>query len=66
MAGSFGDDLRNEMTGKALMWGPAIAGALVLGPLGFALGLATSVVLVASGNSSPPPSSSDHDAGERK
>ena len=52
---SFSDDLRKEMTGKALMWGPAVAGAVVLGPLGFALGLATSLVLVASGGSSGSP-----------
>jgi hypothetical protein len=58
MAGkTFGEDFRNEMTGKAVMWGPAITGAILLGPLGFALGLAASVVIVASGsgdNSSPP------------
>jgi hypothetical protein len=51
-ARSFSDDLRNEMTGKAVMWGPAIAGAILLGPVGIALGLATSVVLMASGDSS--------------
>ncbi len=52
---SFSDDLRKEMTGKAVMWGPAIAGAVLLGPVGFALGLATSVVLVALGSSSDSP-----------
>jgi hypothetical protein len=56
MAGrSFSEDLSKEMTGKAVMWGPAIAGAILLGPVGFALGLATSVVLVASGSSSGSP-----------
>jgi hypothetical protein len=55
MAGSFSEDLKKEMTGKAVMWGPAIAGAVLLGPVGFALGLATSVVLVVSGGSSDSP-----------
>ena len=51
MAGrTLGEDFRNEMTGKAVMWGPAIAGALLLGPVGIALGLAASVVIVASGS----------------
>jgi hypothetical protein len=58
MAGkTLGEELRNEMAGKAIVWGPAIAGGMLLGPVGFVLGLATSVVLVASGNSSPAPSS---------
>jgi hypothetical protein len=55
---SFGEDFRNEMAGKAVMWGPAIAGALLLGnPVGILLGLVASVSIVASGshgNSSPP------------
>jgi hypothetical protein len=55
--GTFGEDFRNEMAGKAIMWGPAITGAVLAGPVGFVLGLAASVVIVASGsgdNSSPP------------
>jgi hypothetical protein len=49
-AKSFGDDFRDECAKKAIMWGPAIAGALVLGaPLGIAAGLLTSVVMLASG-----------------
>jgi hypothetical protein len=59
MAGrTFGEDFRNDMAGKAIMWGPAIAGALLLGnPVGILLGLVASVSIVASGgrdNSSPP------------
>jgi hypothetical protein len=58
MAGrTLGEDFRNEMAGKAVMWGPAITGAVLAGPVGFVLGLAASVVIVASGggdNSSPP------------
>lgn len=60
MAGkSFGEEFRDELTGKAVMWGPAIAGAVLLGPVGIALGLAASVAIVASGGDNPPPSSSD-------
>ena len=54
---TLGEDFRNEMVGKAVMWGPAITGAVLAGPVGFVLGLAASVVIVASGsgdNSSPP------------
>jgi hypothetical protein len=54
---SFSEDLSNEMTGKAILWGPAIAGAALLGPAGIALGLLTSVVIVASGGSSDSPPS---------
>ena len=61
MAGrTFSEDLRNEMTGKAIMWGPAIAGAILFGPVGLFLGLAGSVASVASGSSSSPvPSGGD-------
>ncbi len=59
-AKSFGEEFRDELTGKAVMWGPAIAGAVLLGPVGIALGLAASVALVASGgDNAPQPSSSD-------
>lgn len=58
MAGkSFSEDLRNEVTGKAIVWGPAIAGAALLGPAGIVLGLLTSVAIVASDGSSDFPSS---------
>lgn len=59
-AKSFGEEFRDELTGKAVMWGPAIAGAVLLGPVGIALGLAASVAIVASGgDSAPQPSGSD-------
>ena len=61
MAGkSFGEEFGGEMAGKAIMWGPAIAGAALLGPAGILLGLITSVAIVASGSNNPPqPSGSD-------
>jgi hypothetical protein len=55
MAGkSFGEEFGEEFTGKAVMWGPAIAGAILLGPVGIALGLAASVAVIASGGDNPP------------
>ena len=55
MAGkSFSEEFGEEFAGKAVMWGPAIAGAVLLGPVGIALGLAASVAIVASGGDSPP------------
>ncbi len=61
MAGkSFGEEFGEEFAGKAVMWGPAIAGAVLLGPVGIALGLAASVAVLASGGESPQqPSSGD-------
>jgi hypothetical protein len=61
MAGkSFGEEFGEEFTGKAVMWGPAIAGAILLGPVGIALGLAASVAVIASGGDNPPqPSGGD-------
>jgi hypothetical protein len=56
MAGrSYSEDLSSEMAGKAVMWGPAIAGAVLLGPVGLVLGLAAAVAVVASGGSSKSP-----------
>ena len=55
MAGkSFGEELGGEMAGKAIMWGPAIAGAVLLGPVGVVLGLAASVAIVVSSCSDNP------------
>jgi hypothetical protein len=57
-AKSFGEDFRDELTGKTVMWGPAIAGAVLLGPVGIALGLAASAAVIVSGDGRPqqPPS----------
>jgi hypothetical protein len=58
--GSLLGDLSNEMAGKAVMFRPAIAVAILLGPVGIALGLATSVVMAASrASSDSPPSDSE-------
>jgi len=45
---TLGQDVAQEAVGKAVMWVPAIAGALLLGPFGVLLGLATSVAVMTS------------------
>jgi hypothetical protein len=50
-AKSFQQEVAEEMAGKAMMWGPAVAGGLALGPVGAVLGAIVSVVIVASGSS---------------
>ena len=45
---SIGEDVVRDAAGKAVMWVPAIAGAILLGPLGIFLGLATSVAIMSS------------------
>lgn len=41
----FNKELSKEVIGKAVVGGPAIAGLALLGPAGFLLGLAYSVVI---------------------
>ncbi len=55
---SFGEEAAAEVARKAVMWGPGIAGALLLGPVGALLGFLASVAVVetASSGSSPPAS----------
>jgi len=50
-AKSFEREVAEELTGKAVMWGPAVAGGLALGPVGALVGAIVSVVIVASGSS---------------
>jgi hypothetical protein len=51
---SFGQELGGELAGKAIIWGPSIAGAILLGPVGFLLGVAASVAILASDSGSGP------------
>jgi hypothetical protein len=55
---SFAEDVAVELGMKAAIWGPAIAGTVLLGPLGILAGLAVSAVILTGGgggNQSPPP-----------
>ncbi|MGH7173463.1 MAG: hypothetical protein ACRELG_24540 [Gemmataceae bacterium] len=57
IAAEFCGEVAKELTGKAIVWGPSIAGALLLGPVGIFLGLAASAGIVESiCGSSPSPS----------
>lgn len=49
---SFGEEVAGELAAKTIMWGPAVAGAVLLGPVGVFLGLLASVTIVASASSS--------------
>lgn len=49
---SFQQEVAEELAGKAVMWGPAVAGGLALGPVGALLGAIASVVIIASGTAS--------------
>ncbi|MGO9112509.1 MAG: hypothetical protein ACLP9L_25040 [Thermoguttaceae bacterium] len=49
------EEAAGELIGKAVVWVPAIAGTIMLGPIGGVLGFAASVAIVgAASNSSPP------------
>jgi hypothetical protein len=50
----FQQEVAEEPAGKGVRWGPAVAGGLAFGPLGALAGAIASVVIVASGGSSPP------------
>jgi hypothetical protein len=59
----FQQEVAEELAGKAVMWGPAVAGGLAFGPLGALVGAIASVVIVTSGSSSPS-GAGDHSEGE--
>ena len=55
MAGELVRNPAKELTAKAVMWGPPLLGAALLGPVGVVLGLATSVAIavkISSGSDS--------------
>jgi hypothetical protein len=49
------ENAAKELTGKVVMWGPAIAGAILSGPAGAVLGLVASVGILASLSRRSPP-----------
>ncbi len=46
---TFGEEVGRELTAKAVLWGPALAGAVVAGPVGFFAGLVAGVAIIISG-----------------
>lgn len=46
---TFGEDLAAELSVEASVWGPAIAGTVLLGPVGILLGLVVSAAVLTSG-----------------
>jgi len=57
---TLGEAVATDLAVKAVIWGPSIAGAILLGPVGVLLGAAATVALVASGgDNSPQPSPGD-------
>jgi hypothetical protein len=61
-AKTLGEAVATDLAVKAVIWGPAIAGAVLLGPVGVLLGAAATVALVASGGDKP----SQPSAGDKK
>ena len=59
-ARTLGEAVATDLTVKAVIWGPSIAGVILLGPVGLLLGAAASVAILASGgDNSSQPSSGD-------
>ena len=53
-ARTLGEAVATDLTVKAVIWGPAIAGAMLLGPVGLLVGAAVTVAIVASGGDNSP------------
>jgi len=57
---TFGEEFSRELAGKAVIWGPAVAGAAVAGPVGFAVGAVIGIAtILTGGSSSAPPDGGD-------
>lgn len=48
---SIAEEMGRELAIKAALWGPAVAGAAVAGPVGFFAGLVAGVTIIVSGGS---------------
>ncbi|MBI1347058.1 hypothetical protein GC163_12300 [bacterium] len=63
---SVGQEIAEELIGKAVVWGPPIAGGLLLGPAGVVAGVAAVIAIISSCNSgddSAPNASQSNDTG---
>lgn len=52
---TYGEEFGRELAGKAIIWGPAVAGAAVAGPVGLLVGAVVAVAIVMSGNNGSVP-----------
>jgi len=52
---TFLQEFAGELALKAVVWGPAIGGVILFGPVGIAVGLAATVAIVCSGGSGDSP-----------
>jgi hypothetical protein len=54
---TFGEELSGSLVGKAVIWGPTVAGALIAGPAGALVGAVIGLTTFLSGcsGSVPPP-----------
>ena len=48
---SFGQEFAEELIRKAVIWGPPVAGAMILGPAGIVVGAVAAAAIVGSGSS---------------
>jgi len=49
---TFGREMAEDLIRKAVIWGPPIAGAVILGPVGAMLGVAATTAILGSGSGS--------------
>jgi hypothetical protein len=61
----FGEEFGETFAGKAVVWGPAVAGAALSGPVAVLVGLVTSAAIVPSGGGNSPQSGGQQDPSVR-
>ena len=61
-AETLGEAVATDLAVKAVIWGPSIAGAFLLGPAGLLVGAAVAVAIVVSGSDKSPPKDQAGDA----
>jgi len=62
---SYGQEVAEKLVRKAVVWGPPIAGGLLLGPVGVMIGVATTAAIVGSGSSGDGSASHGSDQGSK-
>ena len=62
---SYGREVVEELVRKAVVWGPPIAGGLLLGPVGVIIGVATTSAILGEGRSDNGAASHGSDQGSK-